>query len=153
MGWTFIKSYKVISKCMEDVEITLKKCSVSSSVDPENRSKAEGYLASLNEPVNVFLISFMMDVLSLLDILNKAFQKSDSSLPTSLSILKSVREDLNSLLHKYTIEHITGLIYPEGTVTSRKRNRTILDRFENFLLTEKLPAYRNAKNDLGHLRT
>ena len=40
----------------------------------------------------------MMDVLSLLDILNKAFQKSDSSLLTSLSILKSVRENLNSLL-------------------------------------------------------
>ena len=62
-------------------------------------------------------------------------------------------------LHKYTIEHITSLIYPEGTVseedepcTSRKRKRTIPDRFENFLLTEKLPAYRDAKNDLGHLR-
>ena len=52
----------------------------------------------------------MMDVLSLLDILNKGFQKSDSSLPTSLSILKSVRENLNSLLHNYTIKHITGLI-------------------------------------------
>ena len=49
--------------------------------------------------------------------------------------------------------------YPEGTVseedepcTSRKRKRTIPDRFKNFLLTEKLPAYRDAKNDLGHLR-
>ena len=81
-----LSSLKVISKCMEDVQITLRKCSVSSSVDPENRSKAKGYLASLNEPVNVFLISFMMDVLSLLDIQNKAFQKSDSSIPTSLSI-------------------------------------------------------------------
>ena len=61
--WDGHLSYlKVISKCMEDVQITLKKCSVSSSVDPENRSKAKGYLASLNEPVNVFLISFMMDV-------------------------------------------------------------------------------------------
>ena len=88
---------------MEDVQITLKKCSVSSSVDPENRSKAKGYLASLNEPVNIFLTSFIMDVLSMLDILSKAFQKSDSSLPTSLSILKSVRENSNGLLHKYTI--------------------------------------------------
>ena len=158
-----LSSLKVISKCMEDVQITLKKCSVSSSVDPENRSKAKDYLASLNEPVNILchkhLISFMMDVLSLLDILNKAFQKSDSSLPTSLSILKSVRENLNSLLHKFTIEHITGLIHPEGTVseedepcTSRKRKRTIPDRFENVLLTEKRPAYRDANNDLGHLR-
>ena len=83
-------------------------CSVSSSVDPENCTKAKGYLASLNEPVNVFIISFMMDFLSLLDILNKAFQKSDSSLPTSLSILKSARENLNDL-YKYTIEHIAGL--------------------------------------------
>ena len=69
----------------------------SSSVYSENRSKAIGYLASLNASVNVFRISFMMDVLSLLDILNKAFQKSDSHLPTSLSILKSVNENVLSM--------------------------------------------------------
>jgi hypothetical protein len=72
-----LSSLKVISKYIEDVYATLEKCVVSKSVDSEYRAKARGYLSSLKQPVSIFLIPFMMDVLSLLDILNKTFQKSD----------------------------------------------------------------------------
>lgn len=157
-----LSSLKVISKCIEDVYITLEKCLVSKSVDPENRAKARGYLSSLKQPVNVFLITFMMDVLSLLDILNKTFQKSDCDLATSLSVLKSIRETLYGLRQKYTIQHITPLIYPEDVPTSTdsvnepgiasKRKRKIPEKFQDSLLTDKLPMYRDANNELERLR-
>lgn len=154
----YFSSLKVISKCLEDISTTLKKCLVSRSVDPEYRAKARGYLSSLKQPVNIFLITFMMDVLSLLNILNKTFQKSDSDLPTSLCILKSVRKQLDGLCEKYTIEHITYLIYPEGIATPddesstpSKRKRTIPAQFQDFVLTDKLPCYRDANNDIEML--
>jgi hypothetical protein len=101
----------------------------------------------------------MMDVLSLLDILNKTFQKSDCDLQTSLSILKSIRENLDGLRQKYTIENITHLIYPECAATTviepgvaSKRKRTIPDKFQDSVLTDKLPIYRDMTNNLERLR-
>lgn len=101
----------------------------------------------------------MMDVLSLLDILNKTFQKSDCDLQTSLSILKSIRENLDGLRQKYTIENITHLIYPECAATTviepsvaSKRKRTIPDKFQDSVLTDKLPIYRDMNNNLERLR-
>lgn len=107
---------------------------------PEYRAKARGYLLSLEQPVNIFLITFMMAVLSLLNILNKTFQKSDSDLATALSILKSVRKQLDGLCEKYTIEHITSLIYPEGVAHESslpaKRRRTIPTKFQDSVVTD-----------------
>lgn len=101
----------------------------------------------------------MMDVLSLLDILNKTFQKSDCDLQTSLSILKFIRENLDGLRQKYTIENITHLIYPECAATTviepsvaSKRKRTIPDKFQDSVLTDKLPIYRDMNNNLERLR-
>ncbi|CAB4036306.1 Zinc finger MYM-type 1 [Paramuricea clavata] len=154
-----LSSFKVISKYVEDVYATLEKCVVSTSVDSEYRAKARGYLSSLKQPVSIFLIAFMMDVLSLLDILNKTFQKSDCDLRISLSILKSIRENLDDLRQKYTIESITHLIYPEWAATTviepgvgSKRKRTIPDKFQDSVLTDKLPIYRDMNNNLEQLR-
>ena len=152
-------SLKVISKSLEEIRTTLKKCLVSITIDSEYRAKARGYLSSLEQPVNIFLVSLMMDVLSLLNIVNKTFQKSDSDLTTALGVLKSVRNQLNELCEKYTIEHITSLIYPEGFATSNdesslpaKRKRTISTRFEDSIVMEKLPCYREEINNIKELR-
>lgn len=121
-------SLKVISKSMEGIRTTLKTCRTSRSVDSEHRSKAKGYLASLEEPVNIFLMNFLMDVL--LNLLNLMFQKQDSSLRTALSTLRSVRKDLDKLAEKYTVEHITSIVNPKETtqnvgsppLANRKKN-------------------------------
>ena len=156
-----LSSLKVISKCIEDVYTTLENCLVSKSVDSEYRAKARGYLSSLKLPVNVFLITFMIDVLSLLDILNKTFLKSDSDLQTSLSVLKSIREKLCGLRQKYTFEYITHLIYPESVATctsvnepgvASKGKRTIPEKFQDSVLTDKLPIYRDMNNEMERLR-
>ena len=72
-------SLKVNSRNFHDICTALKKCLVAASIDSEYRAKARGYLASLEQPVNIFLVTFTMDVLSLLNIVNKTFQKSDSA--------------------------------------------------------------------------
>jgi hypothetical protein len=156
--WTgHLSSLKAISKCIEEIQETLKKCSVSRAVDSEHRSKAKGYLHSLKMPVNIFLISFMMDVLSLLDISNQTFQKSDTDLLTSLSVLKSVRENLEGLREKYSIEHITSIIYIEGVSTieledephtAGKRKRTIPDKYQDYVVVDTLPIFHDLNNEL-----
>ncbi|XP_028417407.1 zinc finger MYM-type protein 1-like [Dendronephthya gigantea] len=154
-----LSSLKVISKCIDDVHATLEKCSVSKSVDSEYRSKAKGYLSALKQPVNIFLIPFMMDVLSLLDILNKTFQKPDCDLQTSLIILKSIREKLNSLRHEYTIDKIANVIYPECAAMTEiepgvasKRKRTTPERLQDSVITDKLPIFRDMNNNVEGLR-
>lgn len=137
----------------------MRKCLVTTSIDSDYRAKARGYLTSLEQPVNIFLVSFMMDVLSLLNIVNKTFQKSDSDLSTALSVLKSVRNQLNELCEKYTIEHIANLVCPDGLTSSNneislpsKRKRTVATRFQNSIVTERLPCYHEEVNNVEELR-
>ena len=85
-------SLKVISKSMEEIRTTLKACRTSTSVDSEYCVTAKGYLTSLEEPVPIFLMTFMIDVLTSLKILNLMFQKQDSNLGTALSTICSVRK-------------------------------------------------------------
>ena len=105
-------SLKDISRNFHEICTALKKCLVAASIDSEYRAKARGYLAFLEQPVNIFFVTFMMDVLSLLNIVDKTFQKSDSDLSSTLDELKSMRNQLNELCVKYTVEHTTTLIIP-----------------------------------------
>ena len=152
-------SLKVISKYVEEIRATLKECRTSRSVDPENREKAKGYLTSLEEPVTIFLMTFVMDVLKLLSLLSLKFQKQDSNLGTALSTLGSVRKEVDNLLSEYTVEHITRLVYPQeastrddGSSPLAKRKRTIPVTFQDFVVSEKLPAFRDENNTVEHLR-
>ena len=152
-------SLKVISKYVEEIRATLKECRTSRSVDPENRAKAKGYLTSLEEPVTIFLMTFVMDVLKLLSLLSLKFQKQDSNLGTALSTLGSVRKEVDNLLSEYTVEHITRLVYPQeastrddGSSPLAKRKRTIPVTFQDFVVSEKLPAFRDENNTVEHLR-
>ena len=152
-------SLKVISKYVEEIRATLKECRTSRSVDPENRAKAKGYLTSLEEPVTIFLMTFVMDVLKLLSLLSLKFQKQDSNLGTALSTLGSVRKEVDNLLSEYTVEHITRLVYPQeastrddGSSPLAKRKRTIPVTFQDFVVSEKLPAFLDENNTVEHLR-
>ena len=152
-------SLKVISKYVEEIRATLKECRTSRSVDPENREKAKGYLTSLEEPVTIFLMTFVMDVLKLLSLLSLKFQKQDSNLGTALSTLGSVRKEVDNLLSEYTVEHITRLVYPQeastrddGSSPPAKRKRIIPVTFQDFVVSEKLPAFRDENNTVEHLR-
>ena len=152
-------SLKVISRNFHEICTALKKCLVAASIDSEYRAKARGYLASLEQPVNIFLVTFMMDVLSLLNIVNKTFQKSDSDLSSALDILKSVRNQLNELCVKYTVEHITNLVYPDRITSSSdetnlpsKRKRTISTSFQDSIVMERLPCYQEEVNNVEELR-
>ena len=152
-------SLKVISKYVEEIRATLKECRTSRSVDPENRAKAKGYLTSLEEPVTIFLMTFVMDVLKLLSLLNLMFQKQDSNLGTALSTLGSVRKEVDNLLSEYTVQHITRLVYPQeastrddGSSPPAKRKRIIPVTFQDFVVSEKLPAFRDENNTVEHLR-
>ena len=151
-------SLKVISKSFEEIRATLKVCRTSRSVDPENRAKAKGYVASLEEPVTIFLMVFMMDVLKSLNLLNLMFQKQDSNLGTALSTLRSVRKEVDNLLSEYTLEHITRLVYPQeasttddGSSPPAKRKRTIPAILQEYVVTEKLPCFRDENNSAEYL--
>ena len=152
-------SLKVISKSMEEIRTTLKACQTSTSVDSEYRVKAKGYLTSLEEPVTIFLMTFMMNVLKLLNILNLMFQKQDSNLGTALSTLRSVRKELDDLIAQYTVEHITTVIYPQeaatpndGSSPTAKRRRTIPATLQDSVVMEKLPCYRDENSNVKQLR-
>lgn len=152
-------SLKVLSKSIKEIHLTLKKCKTTRSVDPEYRSKAKGYSASLEVPVTTFLIIFMMDVMKLLNLLNLMFQKQESNLITALTTLQSVRRELDNLSVKYTVAHITQLVFPQEASAPDdelrllgKRKRTIPATLHDSVVMEKLPCYRDESNNVEQLR-
>ena len=152
-------SLKVISKSMEEIRTTLKACQTWTSVDSEYCARAKGYLTSLEEPVTIFLKTFIMDVLNSLNILNLMFQKQDSNLGTALITLRSVRKELDDLIAQYTVEHITTVVYQQEAATPNdgssptvKRRRAIPATLQDSVVMEKLPCYRYENSNVKQLR-
>lgn len=123
----------------------------SQKLKPKHRLTARRLLADLTGQTNVFLLKFMNDILSLLNMLTLSFQSGKSSLTTSLEILESVSLELTKRKDKYSESHITSLISDRDLdqATSSeiadshrpKRKKTLSVYLSDSIVTERLPAY------------
>ena len=74
--------------------------------------------------------------------------------------LKSVRNQLNELCEKYSIEYIANLVCPNGVTSSSndeisipfKRKRTTSTRFQDSIVAERLACYHEEVNNVEELR-
>ena len=71
-----------------------------------------------------------------------------------------MRNQLNELCENYSIEYIANLVCPNGVTSSSndeisipfKRKRTISQRFQDSIVTERLPCYHEEIDNVKKLR-
>ena len=103
--------------------------------------KAIGYLKLLEDGTNKFLITFLHDILTFLDMWTKSFQTVDKSLAACLDILKTVQKRLQERKLKYTEEYIKGVIDPDEDVPRAKRQRKLPGSLADSVVTSRLPIF------------
>lgn len=144
-----------INKNYGEITQALAVASKSKKLDSDDQAQAIGLLTQMSEDSFPFINCMLIKLLKPINIMVKQLQSSSENIVSALSVVNSVREELKEIRNGLNAEQCDEMLETfrkSGDIISletRVRRKTKAPQhFQNFILTEHLPAEKTQRSKL-----